>query len=122
HARLVRQAGLGGLAFLIIYVMATQRERFASGWQHTALAGVLFMALALLCGWAVARMLRLKPKDSATVSITFAVRNVALAAAIAITLLNRIEYGVFATVYLLTEVPLLVVVAGICRRWVMQGP
>jgi bile acid:Na+ symporter, BASS family len=122
HARLVRQAGLGGLALLMIYVMATQWARFAADWQHTALAGALFMALALLCGWAFATMLRLRPKDGATVSITFAVRNVALAAAIAITLLNRIEYGVFATVYLLTEVPLLLVVAGICRRWVVRGP
>ena len=122
HARLVRHAGLGGLAFLMIYVMATQRERFAADWQHTALAGTLFMALALLCGWAFARMLRLSSKDSATVSITFAVRNVALAAAIAITLLNRIEYGVFATVYLLTEVPLLLVVAGIYRRWLVGRP
>jgi bile acid:Na+ symporter, BASS family len=122
HARLVRYAGLGGLAFLMIYVMATQREKFAADWQHTALAGALFMALALLCGWVFASLLRLRPKDSATVSITFAVRNVALAAAIAITLLNRIEYGVFATVYLLTEVPLLLVVAGIYRRWLVQIP
>jgi ACR3 family arsenite efflux pump ArsB len=67
-------------------------------------------------------MLRLSSKHSATVSMTFAVRNVALAAAIAITLLNRIEYGVFATVYLLTEVPLLLVLAGIYRRWLVGGP
>jgi predicted Na+-dependent transporter len=78
HARLVRNAGLGGLALLMLYVIATQRERFAADWQHTALAGALFMLLALLCGWAFARMLRLTLRDSVTISITFAVRNVAL--------------------------------------------
>jgi BASS family bile acid:Na+ symporter len=122
HARLVRNAGLGGLAFLMIYVMVTQQERLAADWQQTVLAGALFMALVLLVGWAFAWMLRLTPSDSATVSITFAVRNVALAAAIAITLINRIEYAVFATVYLLTEVPLLLGVAGIYRRWLVRIP
>jgi hypothetical protein len=34
----------------------------------------------------------------------FAVRNVALASAIAITLLNRVDYAVFAAVYFLVEV------------------
>ena len=74
------------------------------------------MALALLGGWTFARILRLTASDGLTVSIAFAVRNVALASAIAITLLNRIEYAVFATVYLLTEVPLLLFVAAIYRR------
>jgi ACR3 family arsenite efflux pump ArsB len=40
-----------------------------------------------------------------TFGIGFAVRNVTLASAVAITLLNRIEYAVCAVVYFLTEVP-----------------
>ncbi len=53
-----------------------------------------------------------------TVGVLFAVRNVALASAVAITLLNRIEYAVFAVVYFLTEVPLLLGVVAVfrCRR------
>jgi len=113
----LRRAGIGGLACLLIYVMVAQQERLAADWKQTALAGALFMVLALLGGWAFARILRLTAGDGVTVSIAFAVRNVALASAIAITLLNRIEYAVFATVYLLTEVPLLLLVAGIYRRW-----
>lgn len=52
-----------------------------------------------------------------TVGILFAVRNVALASAVAITLLNRIEYAVFAVVYFLTEVPLLLGVVTWYRLW-----
>ena len=37
--------------------------------------------------------------------IAFAVRHVALASAVAVTQLNRIEYAVFAVVYFLVEVP-----------------
>ena len=38
--------------------------------------------------------------------ISFAVRNVGLATAIAVTIMNRIEYATFSTVYLLSEVAL----------------
>lgn len=122
YARPLRNAGLAGLAFLLIYVLVTQQERLVADWQQTALTGALFMALALTGGWVFARMLQLPASDGLTVSIVFAVRNVALASAIAITLLNRIEYAVFATVYLLTEVPLLLAVAGIYRRWRVRVP
>ncbi len=69
-------------------------------------------------GLAFGRLLRLSQEDRVTVGIGFAVRNVALASAIAITLLNRIEYAAFAVVYFLTEVPLLLGVVAVsrCRR------
>jgi len=51
------------------------------------------------------------------VGIGFAVRNVGLASAIAITLLNRIEYAVFAVVYFLTEVPPLLGLVAWYRFW-----
>jgi predicted Na+-dependent transporter len=56
---------------------------------------------------ALGRLLRVSNEDRATIGIGFAVRNVGLASAVGITLLNRIEYAVFAGVYFLTEVPLL---------------
>jgi ACR3 family arsenite efflux pump ArsB len=45
----------------------------------------------------------------------FAVRHVALASAVAITLLNRIEYAVFGVVYFLAEVPLLLGAVALYR-------
>ena len=39
------------------------------------------------------------------------------AMAIAVTLLNRIDYAVFAVVYFLTEVPLLLGTVAVYRRW-----
>lgn len=118
HAKSVHRASLAGIAFLLVYVMVMQRERLAAEWQQTAVAGALFMAVALLAGMVFGRLLRLPPGDGITVSILFAVRNVALASAIAITLLNRIEYAVFAVVYFLAEVPLLLgIVAGYLAWW-----
>jgi ACR3 family arsenite efflux pump ArsB len=53
------------------------------------------------------------------VGIGFAVRNVVLGSAVAITLLNHVESAVFAVVYFLTEVPPLLGVVAVfrcCRR------
>ncbi len=117
HAKAVHRASLAGIAFLLVYVIVMQRVRLAAEWQQTAVAGAVFMAVALLAGMMFSRLLRLPPEDGITVSILFAVRNVALASAIAITLLNRIEYAVFAVVYFLAEVPLLLGVVAGYRGW-----
>jgi BASS family bile acid:Na+ symporter len=117
HAKSVHGASIAGIAFLLVYVMVTQRTRLAAEWQQTAVVAGMFMGLALLVGLAIAWLLRLSREDSVTVGILFAVRNVALASAIAITLLNRVEYAVFAVVYFLTEVPLLLGVVAVYRCW-----
>jgi BASS family bile acid:Na+ symporter len=118
HTKSVHGASVAGIAFLLVYIMVTQWPRLAAEWQPTALVAAVFMGLALLVGLAFGRLLRLSDEDSITVGIGFAVRNVALALAIAITLLNRLEYAVFAVVYFLTEVPLLLGVVAVarCRR------
>jgi hypothetical protein len=51
--------------------------------------------------------MRLSNEGVATVAIGFSVRIVALPMAIAVTILNRIEYAVYAVVYFLSEAPLL---------------
>jgi ACR3 family arsenite efflux pump ArsB len=50
----------------------------------------------------------------------FPVRNVSLAMVIAITLLNHVEYTVFAVVYFLVEVPLLMAAIAAYRWWFYQ--
>ena len=97
--------------------MVMQRERLVAEWQQTAVAAAVFMVVALLAGLAFGRLLRLSTEDGVTVGVGFAVRNVALASAIAITLLNRVEYAGFAVVYFLTEVPLLLDVVAGYRGW-----
>ena len=121
HGNTARHVVLAGIACLLAYIMLTQHERLAAEWQQTAVAAALFMALALAAGLAFGRLLRLSKGDGFTVGIGFAVRNVALAMAIAVTLLNRIEYAVFAVVYFLSEVPLLLGAVAVYRMWRTQA-
>jgi BASS family bile acid:Na+ symporter len=107
QARIFRNISIVGVIFLIIYVMVTQQQLLAMNWRSTAIAGLVFMVLALLTGFAYGLVLRMPTADIMTSGIVFSVRNVGLAMVIAVTLLNRIDYAVFAVVYFLAEVPLL---------------
>jgi hypothetical protein len=49
--------------------------------------------------------------------MVFVVRNVGIATAIAVTLLGRVEFAVFATAYFLAQTPILVA-AAVVFRWV----
>jgi bile acid:Na+ symporter, BASS family len=115
HGRTAHRVVLAGVASLVVYVLVSQRERLAIEWRQTAVAAAAFVALSLLVGLAFGWLLRLSRGDGVTVGIAFAVRHVALASAIAITLLNRIEYAVFGVVYFLVEVPLLLGAVALYR-------
>jgi bile acid:Na+ symporter, BASS family len=122
HRKTLRNLCLAGIALLLVYVLVNRWAQVAAEWRQTALAGVAFVAAAFLTGLALALGLRLSARDGVTVAILLAVRNVALASAIAVTLLNRLEFAVFAVIYFLTEVPLLLGAVGVYRRWWVKAP
>jgi bile acid:Na+ symporter, BASS family len=122
HRTTLRALCLAGIAFLLVYVLVNRWAQVTAEWRQTVLAGVAFVTAALLAGLALAYGLRLSARDGVTVAILFAVRNVALASAIAVTLLNRLEFAVFAVIYFLTEVPLLLGAVGVYRRWWVKAP
>ncbi len=106
-----------GIAFLVVYVLVNRWSQVVADWQLTALAGMTFMVAALVIGLAMAWLLRLNASDGITVGIVFATRNVSLATAVAVTILQRIEFAEVAVVYFLVEVPLLMGVVAVYRRW-----
>jgi BASS family bile acid:Na+ symporter len=118
HGKSLRHASLWGVAFLILFIIINQVERLTAEWQQIAFASAAVVLTSLLLGFGVSRVACLSASDTFTIGTTFAARNVALAVVIAITLLNRIEFAAFATVYFLTEVPLLLGAVAVCRRLV----
>jgi bile acid:Na+ symporter, BASS family len=116
YARTLQNIIIGGVVFMLVYVMVTQSDRLVADWRQTAVASMVFMAAAMMSGLAFGRILRLSAGNGLTVGIMFAVRNVGLATAIAVTLLNRVEYAVFAAIYFISEVPLLLGIVAVYRR------
>ncbi len=103
-------------SYQLVYVLVCQHEQLAKEWRQTVLSAALFLGLALLSGWAFSKGLRLAAGDRFTLTVSFGVRNVGLATATAVTLLDRVEYAGFATVYFVLEVPLLLALAAAYRR------
>jgi BASS family bile acid:Na+ symporter len=105
------------IAAQLWYVLESQRELVAAHWRQTASAAAVFILVALGAGFAIGGLLRISSADRFTIGIGFAVRNVAIAVAIAIAILDRIEFAGFAVVYFLIEVPLLLAAVAIYRMW-----
>ena len=116
HGKSLRNASLLGVAFLIVFIIMNQTGRLAAELQQIALASLLMVLLSLLAGFGVSRLARFNASDTFTIGTAFAARNVGLAMVIAITLLDRLEFATFATIYFLTEVPLLLGAVAIYRR------
>ena len=106
------------LAFLAMGVLlalfiASEAQRFVSSLGRTVPLAAAFVVTSFLAGWLVGKALTVSAADRFTLATEFATRNVAVATAIAVTLLGRAEFALFATTYFLTELPLmLIAVAG----------
>ena len=107
HETIFRRMSLAGLAALIAYIVFEEGGRVAGELMETALAAGVFLGVAMIAGYTIGVLSGGDAKDSFTLLIEFAVRNVAIATAIAVTVLGRVEFAIFATAYFLIEVPLL---------------
>jgi bile acid:Na+ symporter, BASS family len=105
-SRSVRFVCLVGILALCAFVIVARFDQLKTDWKFAASASALLALASMTIGWTVSRVLRMDQANSVALVISFAVRNVGLATAIAITLMNRIEYAVFSTVYFLSEVVL----------------
>jgi ACR3 family arsenite efflux pump ArsB len=69
----------------------------------------LLTVLAFGAGWATGWASGAGATDRFAAGMVFVVRNVRIATAIAVTVLGRVEFAVFATAYFLAQVPILLV-------------
>jgi BASS family bile acid:Na+ symporter len=116
HDRQLRAAGFIALGLLIALVIANQRDEFLSNLRDMLAVATLMIVAAMAAGFVVALAAGAGARDRFTLSVEFATRNVAVATAIAITLLGRIHFAVFATTYFLVEIPIMLAAIAAFRR------
>lgn len=116
HSLGLRRLAAWGLGLLIVIVIWDQQALFRSALLGTARLAACFVLLSFVVGWAMGGLLRAEPRERFTLAMEFATRNVAIATAVAVTLLGRIEFAVFATTYFLTELPLALLAVTVFRR------
>lgn len=109
HQPVVQRVAFGALALLVVFVTWAEFGSFARALGSAVPMSALFVATSMAIGWMTGGVLRAQRRDRFTLAVEFSTRNVAIATAVAVTLLGRVEFAVFATIYLLTEMPLMLV-------------
>ncbi len=99
----LRIACVAGVLVICIMVIGGRYEQLRLDWKGVFLASLSLIVVAMAVGYAIGQALRLKRPEVITLAILLPVRNVGLAVTIAVTLMDRLEYVVLATVYFLTE-------------------
>ena len=117
-SRSLRMLCVGGVLVLCMFVIANRHAQLRADWKAIWLSSLSLMAVAMAVVWAIGQVMGLKRSDSITFTILFPVRNIALATAIAVSLMGRWEYAAFATAYFLSEAFLLLGAVVFFRyRW-----
>ncbi len=112
----LRALAFGGIAALIVLIVANDPVVFVTGLRDTVPLAAAFVAASFLAGWTIGTAIGALPPDRFTLATEFATRNMAVAAAIALTLAGRVEFALFATTYFLTEIPLMLGAVVIYRQ------
>jgi BASS family bile acid:Na+ symporter len=117
HALGLRRLSLGTLAALVAVILADQRHNLAGETLPVILAAALFSLTAMATGWGVGRLARLNRQDRFTLLLEFAARNLGIAAVAGILVFGRADFVLFATVFFVVQVPLILfVVAPLALR------
>ena len=104
------------LALLLLLIITVERDRIASELTDVMLIAAVFVLASFVVGWLSGAAVGASGADRFTLASEFATRNVAIATTIAVTLLGRTEFAAFASVYFLTELPIMLAAVAV-RRW-----
>lgn len=106
-----------GLLMLLLTILATFKQKLAEQLSSLILLALLFTIASLIIAYFLARILTLCQSDEAAVVIEFPVRNLALAALIAIKLFQNSDYLLFAAVFFVIQTPIMLgITIGYRRR------
>jgi len=117
----IRASGLGLLVFFLALVFFDQRHAVVAMFGEAALLTVTFTLLALLAGWLSGSILQVNRADRAVLAIEFGVRNVGIAALLALTTFQQPEFAAFGALFVLLQAPVLIL-ALLLRRQIQHLP
>jgi bile acid:Na+ symporter, BASS family len=111
HQRGLLALSIGLLIAVIGLIVAHEAGHIAAEIGQVAVAVAALTGLALAAGWTTGWAGGVGATARFTVGVVFAVRNVGIATALAVTALGQVEFAGFATAYFLAQAPLLLTVA-----------
>lgn len=116
HSRKLLGISVTCLVLLLLAIIDQESARFVSTLSEIAVAASLLTILGFAAGWIIGWFGGADASDRLTLGLVFVVRNVGIATAIAVSVLGRLEFAVFATAYFLAQSPFLVALVCVVRR------
>lgn len=115
HSVALRKLSFLGLGGLITFIIYQSRDSFLAQVGPIMMASGALISLSFGGGYLLATLFQLDSRDRFTLAVEYAVRNVAIATAVAVSVLKRTEFAVFGTAYFLTEIPIILIAVAIYR-------
>jgi BASS family bile acid:Na+ symporter len=117
HARTLRRIAFVGTGFVLLLIVLEAPNAFLSGLSTTVPLAAAFVASSIVAGWLTSALVTEDRSNRFTIAAEFGTRNVAVAMAIAVTILGQVAFARFAVTYALVEIPLMLAAVALFRRY-----
>jgi len=101
-----------GLLLLLLTILAKFQHKIAEQLSSLVLLALVFTLTSIFIAYCLGRILKLCQSDQAAVVIEFPVRNLALAALIAVNLFQNSDYLLFAAVFFVIQTPIMLAITA----------
>ena len=112
----LRRATGAGILWVVCLIVVMRWGQLREEAAEAALASLVFLSLATITGVGAALLVTRSRRERIAIAFSFPVRNVGLATALVVILMNQVGYAAFAVVYFVVEVFFMLAVAGITAR------
>lgn len=113
----LRRLAFAAVCVVLLLIIFEDVGAFVGQISTTVPVATAFVVVSTVAGWLIASLVALDPRDRFTTAVAFGTRNIGVAAAIAVSLLGRVEFARFAAAYFLTETPLMLLCVALFRRY-----
>jgi BASS family bile acid:Na+ symporter len=121
----LRVLSLIGIAGLVAMILLDQRDGLGAAMGAALPVALPFCVLTMMAGFVIGLLARLSARDRFTLLIEFSTRNLALVAIMGALVLGEVKLVLFATLFFLVELPLVLVLIALRARLVddeVQSP
>ncbi len=115
YRAMLKRASLAVIAVIILFIIANQRELFATHLASAAAVATLLVVSGMAIGSTLGRIIGAPPPDRLAFLIEFSSRNTAIAIVVAATTLGRLDYALFIVAYFIVELAIVMGVLGTLR-------
>jgi BASS family bile acid:Na+ symporter len=117
YGQILRRLSMTALTALVVSIIYNQRHLLGEDLADVAVAALLFTLCAVVVALTIGSLAGLAREDRFTLVLEFSVRNLAITAAIGVTVLGSAEFLFFAAIFLLVQLVLAVLMTLVYRRF-----